>query len=119
MKTIEHFFALASSGKTNWRSRITLGFCMLAATMQGFAQNDSGAADVRSTLNNWLLGGLLVLFTFATIYILRSALMVLDEHGKSVQFSFPMFRRMSQNSKTVAIVILVLAICGIIWAINF
>lgn len=83
------------------------------------AQSSSGGASTGSLFGYWLLGGSALIFLGVIAYTVRNALVVLHDHGKSFEFSFPMFGGMAKNSKTVTIVILIIVLSGIIWAVNY
>lgn len=118
MKTSINPFGFLKSG--NKQNRIIfftlLLFCFFSDKM-AMAQSTYGSMD--SLLNNWVLGSLAVIFLVAVIYVLRTALVVLHEHGKTVEFSFPMFRNMADNNKTVSAIIFIIVVCGILWAVSY
>ncbi len=71
------------------------------------------------SLTYWILISMIVVLLGITIYILKNALSVLHENGKSLTFAFPVFNRMAHNGRTVSILLFILAVVGVIWAITF
>lgn len=70
-------------------------------------------------LNYSVGGGLVVIFLFLLFLGIRKAILVMNENGKSVQFTFPIFRGMAQNTKTVAILFFIVILSAIFWALAF
>lgn len=117
-KLINQFAFLQLGNKQNRFAFLMLMlFCFFFDKM-AIAQN-TGSADMNSILNNWLLGGLALVFFGIVIYVLRTAMVVLQENGKTVEFSFPLFRNMADNNKTVTTIILIIVVCGVLWAVNY
>ena len=120
MKTIiNQFGLLKSENKQNRFAFFTLMLFFFFSDNMAIAQNTSGSMDMNSLLNNWLLGGLAVVFFGMVIYVLRTALAVLHDNGKTVEFSFPIFKNMAENNKTVTTIILIIVVCGILWAVSY
>lgn len=117
--TINQFGFLKSGNKQNRFTFIMLLLFCFFADKVAMAQDISGSTDINTLLNNWVLGGLGVIFLGIVIYVLRTAMVVLHEHGKTVEFSFPIFRSMTQNNKTVTTILLIILVCGILWAVNY
>ena len=115
---INQFVLLKSENKQN---RIVIFlfmfFCLFSDKLA--AQATSGITSVDTLLSYWVLGGLAVVFIGIVLYVVRTALIVLHENGKTLEFSFPMIRNMAENGKTVTIVILIIVLCGVVWALNY
>lgn len=117
---VNGFGLLQSSSK-----QIALLFCTLVLPIlfggtELIAQSTTGFSDTNIKLNTWVLSVFGVVFFISVIYVLRSALLVLHENGKNVEFKFPMFRNMANNNnRTVTVIILLIVMCGIVWAVNY
>jgi len=120
MKTIGYRFeSLKSRIK---QKRIEKFIYLLLLTLlfdKGAFAQQTAAASGNHTLSYWLLASLAMIFFGCSIYVLRTALKILHENGATVEYNFPMFKSMAQNSKTVSIIILLIVLTGIIWAVKF
>jgi len=92
------------------------GLFLLAGT-QAFSQNKT-AMSRDALLNYWVGGGIALLFLLIFFIGLRKAILILNENGKSVEFTFPVFREMTQNTKAVAIIFFIVILSAIFWAIT-
>ncbi len=123
MKTILHQFELLISGGRQKEIIKCANVLFFLITMlsgeQVFAQNTINKTSINDVMNCWLLGGFAVVFLGTIIYALNKTVTVLRENGKELEFSFPMFRGMAQNGKTVTILILVVVFIGIVCALNY
>jgi len=123
MKSIKQLFHRAKPGNEKKEIvRFILKFLLLILMFDyqsATAQNTKSALSVSDKINYSVLIGLGVVFLAAAIYVLNFASKVLRENGKTIEFNFPMIRRMSYNGKTIGVIILLIVLAGIIWAIKF
>ncbi len=82
-----------------------------------FSQN-SNSFSLNEQLNCFLLIGFSIIFFGFAIYIFRTALNVLHENGRTIQFSFPIFKTMAKNNKMVAFFVALIIILGVIFALK-
>ncbi|MGE0568783.1 MAG: hypothetical protein AB7O73_12595 [Bacteroidia bacterium] len=83
-----------------------------------FSQNQNGLSK-DALLNYWFWGGLALIFLLISVIIIRKAILVLNENGRSVEFTFPIFRGTAKNTRAVAIIIFIVVLSGILWATGF
>ena len=123
MRTILNRFVSLKQGQNQLNSLkfISLIFllAMLFCDQQAMAQTASSDTVVNDQMNRWLFIGLSLIFLGIVVYHISSALTVLHENGRSVEFKFPMVRNMAHNGTTVGVLILILVLAGIIWAVTF
>jgi len=91
---------------------------LLLFSQNVFAQEANAGAESANSMIYWILGGTLVLLIAFAIYLLYSAISVLHQNGKSVDFKFTLLRDFTQNSRAVGILLFILVLAGIIWAIS-
>ena len=95
-------------------------FFSLYASNQAIGRDISGADNSTDTLMKyWVFGGLAVIFILIVVHVLRTALIFIQESGKILDFSFPVFRILSKSSKSVSIIAFIIIVSAIIWAIKF
>ena len=81
------------------------------------AQNSSAETSLQPILK-YLLAALGVIF-LVFIYVVQRAVRILRENGRDIVFTYPLFRTLANNGKAVSVLLLLTALMGIIWAIQF
>lgn len=77
------------------------------------------ASSANELINFWVISGMATVFIVLFTYVIYKAISVLHENGRVVEYSFPIFKSMAGNSKTVAAIIIIIMLCGIVWAVNY
>ncbi|MBI2271195.1 MAG: hypothetical protein HYU69_12695 [Bacteroidetes bacterium] len=123
MKTVRHKFEFLKSGnkqnKTAKQISLFLLLLLLLGNKSAIAQNAASEIPINDLLAYWFWGGFAVIFIGSVIYVFSRAINVLHENGRTIEFNFPIIRKMANNEKTVAIMIALLVLAGIIYAVKF
>lgn len=79
----------------------------------------AGKTEVATSIINWSLLVLTIILIGWVIYALSKAFAALNEEGRTVNYSFPIFKDFTKNSKAVTIFIALVVLLGLIIAINY
>ncbi len=68
----------------------------------------------------YILGGTILVVFIATIFVIQKMANILGEYGLPLfDFEFPIFKRMAESRKTVAIVMILLVLWGIYLVVTY
>ena len=121
MKTIKNLIVSLKSGNIKIGkvgSRLTSVLFVLGVQSAN-AQNGASAVSLDDKISYSVLMALAIAFLAAAAYILNFAFKVSRENGKSINLTFPLFKKMAHNEKVVGVFILIVVLLGILWAVKF
>ncbi len=98
-------------------SFFVIGFSLLS--LMSNAQAPIDKTQVSTSLISWSLFILTIVLIGWVIYALSKAFAALNEEGRTVNYSFPIFKDFAKNSKAVTVIIACLVLLGLIIAINY
>lgn len=120
--TTQRFESLPSGGKQKAIARHSALLFLLTSVISNksaMAQSTTGVISINDLLAYWFWGAFAVIFLGSVIYVFSRAISVLHENGRTIEFNFPIIRKMANNEKTVAIIIALIVLAGIICAVKF
>ncbi len=120
MKTLTNKFSFLKSGnKQNLMACFIAMIILLLNNEKLMAQGTTNAASINDLLIYWFLGVSGLILIIAIVYVMSNAISVLSENGRTLEFNFPIIRKMANNEKTVAIIIAFIILAGIIYTVKF
>ncbi|MBL7892741.1 MAG: hypothetical protein JNL63_08925 [Bacteroidia bacterium] len=123
MKAKRCLFKILNSGNkqktiTKYSSLLLLLTSMIG-NKSAIAQSTTGVTSINDLLAYWFWGAFAVIFLGSVIYVFSRAISVLHENGRTIEFNFPIIKKMANNEKTVALIIALIVLAGIIYAVKF
>ena len=98
---------------SKWQSVLLSIVLSLSGTI-AIAQSTTSNASSVNTLY-YILGGAIIVVFITTIFVIQKAANAMDQFGQSIfDFDFPIFKRTTESSGIVAIILILL----IIWGVN-
>ncbi len=100
---------------------LTVLLCVILSLTSEYAMAQSATStSLESNVLYYMLGGAVLVVFIATIFVVQKMANILGEYGLPLfDFEFPIFKRMANSKKIVAIVMVLLVLWGIYLVVTY
>lgn len=98
--------------------KIGLMLVILLSSINVFSQTAESTAPTYNMGIGFLIFGMIA-FLFIAVYMIFNAKRVLEQNGRSLDFSFSSLKWSAKHNKAAGVIMFLIVMCGILWAISY